>query len=67
MTGIVFTPIGIVRSPFRDPRNMPIQPLGARGVRGTVELDPACAAGVNYPALKGGASCFMDNTCTTEM
>ena len=46
MTGIVFTPIGIVRSPFRDPRNMPIQPLGARGVRGTVELDPACAAGL---------------------
>ena len=22
---------------------------------------------VNYPALSGGASCFMDNTCTTEM
>jgi len=22
---------------------------------------------VNYPALKGGASCFMANTCTTEM
>jgi len=46
MTGITFTPIGIVRSPFRDPRNMPIQPLGARGVRGTVELDPIYAAGL---------------------
>ena len=23
--------------------------------------------GVNYPALKGGASWFMDNTCITEM
>ncbi|WP_292364477.1 MULTISPECIES: hypothetical protein [unclassified Methanoculleus] len=22
---------------------------------------------VNYPSLKGGASCFMDNTCITEM
>jgi len=22
---------------------------------------------VNYPALQGGASCFMANTCTTEM
>ena len=22
---------------------------------------------VNYPALSGGASCFMDNTCITEM
>ncbi|WP_300998892.1 tRNA (N6-threonylcarbamoyladenosine(37)-N6)-methyltransferase TrmO [Methanoculleus sp.] len=46
MTGIVFTPIGTVRSPFHDPRDMPIQPVGARGVRETVELDPACAAGL---------------------
>ncbi|MDV2481237.1 tRNA (N6-threonylcarbamoyladenosine(37)-N6)-methyltransferase TrmO [Methanoculleus sp. Wushi-C6] len=46
MTGITFTPIGVVHSPFRDPRNMPIQPVGARGVRGTVELDPVYAAGV---------------------
>ncbi|MCP1661690.1 MAG: response regulator [Methanocalculus sp. MSAO_Arc1] len=22
---------------------------------------------VNYPTLKGGASCFIDNTCITEM
>lgn len=22
---------------------------------------------VNYPTLKDGASCFMDNTCITEM
>jgi len=46
MTGITFTPIGVVHSPFRDPRNMPIQPVGARGVRGTIELDPAYAAGL---------------------
>ena len=46
MTGITFTPVGTVRSPFHDPRNMPIQPLGARGVRGTIELDPVYAAGL---------------------
>ena len=46
MTEIVFTPIGTVHSPFSDPRDMPIQPVGARGVRGTIELDPACAAGL---------------------
>lgn len=46
MAGITFTPIGVVRSPFRDPRNMPVQPVGARGVRGTIELDPAYAAGL---------------------
>lgn len=33
-----YRPIGIVRSPFRDPVGMPIQPAGARGIQGTVEL-----------------------------
>ncbi|WP_332450110.1 tRNA (N6-threonylcarbamoyladenosine(37)-N6)-methyltransferase TrmO [Methanoculleus sp.] len=46
MTPITFTPIGTVHSPFSDPRDMPIQPVGARGVRGTIELDPAYAAGL---------------------
>ncbi|NLA99807.1 MAG: tRNA (N6-threonylcarbamoyladenosine(37)-N6)-methyltransferase TrmO [Methanomicrobiales archaeon] len=46
MTEIVFTPIGIIHSPFNNPRDMPIQPVGARGVRGTIEIDPAYAAGL---------------------
>jgi len=46
MTEIVFTPIGTVHSPFSDPRDMPIQPVGARGVRGTIELDPTYATGL---------------------
>ena len=46
MTEIIFKPIGTIYSPFTDPRDMPIQPVGARGVRGTIELDPACAAGL---------------------
>ena len=46
MTEIVFTPIGTVLSPFSDPRDMPIQPVGARGVRGTIELDPTYATGL---------------------
>ena len=33
-------PIGVVRSPHKVARDVPIQPLKARGVRGTVELDP---------------------------
>ena len=36
-----YRPIGVVRSPHREPRGTPIQPAGARGVRGRVELDPA--------------------------
>jgi tRNA-Thr(GGU) m(6)t(6)A37 methyltransferase TsaA len=35
---IVYTPIGIIRSPFTDISGMPIQPSGAKGVRGTVEI-----------------------------
>jgi tRNA-Thr(GGU) m(6)t(6)A37 methyltransferase TsaA len=30
--------IGIIRSPYKDPAGMPIQPQGARGVRGSVEI-----------------------------
>jgi len=32
-----YTPIGTIRSPFTDIAGMPIQPVGARGVRGTIE------------------------------
>ncbi len=33
-----YRPIGTIHSPFTDIAGMPIQPSGARGVRGTVEL-----------------------------
>jgi tRNA-Thr(GGU) m(6)t(6)A37 methyltransferase TsaA len=35
---IEFEPIGLIHSPFSDPHGMPIQPSGAAGVKGTVEL-----------------------------
>jgi len=35
---IEFTPIGIIHSPFMEPEGMPIQPVGAAGVKGTVEV-----------------------------
>lgn len=35
---IEYTPIGIIHSPFRELEGMPIQPAGAAGVKGTVEL-----------------------------
>lgn len=34
----VFTPIGIIHSPHADLAGMPIQPAGAQGVPGTVEV-----------------------------
>lgn len=43
---IVFTPIGTIHSPFTEPAGMPIQPAGARDVRGTVEIDKTFRAGL---------------------
>ncbi len=38
--GVLVRPIGCIRSPFTDPAGMPIQPAGAAGVRGLVEILP---------------------------
>ncbi len=35
---IEFTPVGVIHSPFTTTEKMPIQPPGAAGVRGTVEV-----------------------------
>ena len=43
---IVYRPIGIIHTPFKELENMPIQPSGAAGVRGTVELFPEFADGL---------------------
>lgn len=39
-------PIGFIRSPFITPTEMPIQPPGAKGIEGTVELRPEFAEGL---------------------
>ena len=38
MDEIRYKPIGTIHSPFHEPKGMPIQPAGARGVSGTVVL-----------------------------
>jgi tRNA-Thr(GGU) m(6)t(6)A37 methyltransferase TsaA len=38
MKKIQYHPIGIIHSPFKEPKGMPIQPIGAKGVAGTIEL-----------------------------
>jgi len=43
---IVFTQIGTIRSPFTDISGMPIQPTGARGVQGAVEIFEEYAEGL---------------------
>ncbi|MCU0597480.1 MAG: tRNA (N6-threonylcarbamoyladenosine(37)-N6)-methyltransferase TrmO [Desulfobacterota bacterium] len=39
-------PIGIIHTPFKKLENMPIQPSGAAGIRGTVEVFPEFAEGL---------------------
>ena len=43
---IEFAPIGIIHSPFMEPEGMPIQPKGAAGVKGTVEVFEDYRAGL---------------------
>jgi tRNA-Thr(GGU) m(6)t(6)A37 methyltransferase TsaA len=47
MTEIKYTAIGIIHSPFKEPKGTPIQPSGAKGIGGTVEIFPEYAEGLN--------------------
>ncbi len=39
MTTIEFNSIGTIHSPFKDLEGMPIQPIGARGIKGEIHLN----------------------------
>jgi tRNA-Thr(GGU) m(6)t(6)A37 methyltransferase TsaA len=43
---IEYEPIGVIHSPFQTTEGMPIQPSGATGVQGTVELFPRFGQGL---------------------
>jgi tRNA-Thr(GGU) m(6)t(6)A37 methyltransferase TsaA len=36
---ITFNPIGVIHTPFKEAENMPIQPSGAKGIKGFVEIN----------------------------
>ncbi|BFR47323.1 tRNA (N6-threonylcarbamoyladenosine(37)-N6)-methyltransferase TrmO [Nitratidesulfovibrio sp. HK-II] len=44
--GIAYAPVAHMRTPFTDVRGMPIQPVGARGVAGCIDVLPEFAAGL---------------------
>ena len=46
MEEIIYRPIGIIRSKYKDREGTPVQTTGARGVGGTVEILPECAEGL---------------------
>ncbi len=46
MASVCYRPIGIVHSPFREIGQMPVQPVSAAGVSGTIELLPDLVPGL---------------------
>lgn len=46
LNSLLCRPIGIIHTPFKELENMPIQPSGAAGIPGTVELFPEFAEGL---------------------
>ena len=46
--GIAYRAIGILRSPFTDIKGMPVQPVGALGVTGHVEVHADFADGFEF-------------------
>lgn len=46
MEEVVFNPIGVIRSPFHDVEGMPVQTIGAQGVKGTIVLDAELIPGL---------------------
>ena len=46
MNEIRYQPIGVIHSPFKEPKGTPIQPTAARGIPGTVEVFPEYAEGL---------------------
>jgi tRNA-Thr(GGU) m(6)t(6)A37 methyltransferase TsaA len=46
MNEITYKPIGVIHSPFKEPKGTPIQPAGAKGTDGRVEVFPEYAEGL---------------------
>jgi len=46
MNEIKYKPIGVIHSPFKEPKGTPIQPTGAKGTTGIVEIFPEYAEGL---------------------
>lgn len=47
MKVITYKPIGMIRSPFKDIKGMPIQPAGAKGGAGAIEIEPEYCDGLS--------------------
>jgi len=46
MKAITYKPIGVVHSPFKEPKNVPIQAVASKGTKGTIEVFPEYVEGL---------------------
>ncbi|MBA7592744.1 tRNA (adenine(37)-N6)-methyltransferase [subsurface metagenome] len=46
MNEVIYKPIGIIHTSYKKTGDMPIQPVTAKGITGTVEVYPDYAAGL---------------------
>ena len=46
MDEITYKPIGVVHSPFKEPKGMPIQAAASLGIKGTIEVNANLAEGL---------------------
>jgi len=46
MNTIKYKPIGVIYTPYTERAGMPIQQTGAKGVKGTIEIDPTYTEGL---------------------
>ena len=46
MNDIKYKAIGVIHSPFKEPKGTPIQPAGTKGIDGTVEVFPEYTEGL---------------------
>ena len=46
MKSVTYKPIGLIRTPFPEPRDVPVQPAAAAGIEGRVEILPELRQGL---------------------
>ena len=46
MNEVTYRPIGVVYSPFKEPKNVPIQASASKGTEGSIEVNPKYAEGL---------------------
>lgn len=46
MKELTYRPIGVIRTPHKEPKGTPIQPTGALDIEGTIELSPEYRPGL---------------------